>query len=62
MKPVVDAFHFSVGHIDLVVVVMSKVKHFRAFAAASKLFAALRLCVRQKKESRKDAKTQREVE
>ncbi len=32
MKPFVDAFHFSVGHIALVVVVMSKVKHFRAFA------------------------------
>ncbi len=30
--------------------------------AVSKLFASLRLCVRQKKESRKDAKTQREVE
>ena len=30
--------------------------------AVSKLFATLRLCVRQKKESRKDAKTQREVE
>ncbi len=33
MKPVVDAFHFGVGHGDLIIVVVLKVKYFGVLAS-----------------------------